>query len=131
MSKEKVDAYKESKANRKEKYASEQKKRKRNKAIAWIITIVAVGALAAALIVTGVNIVKDYINGKPVYDAKEYVLDDYMNVNTSNNINVEDLISGGGNVTIGENGETIISGGDEASQEEETPEENAEEEPAK
>ena len=117
MSQEKVNAYRDAKANRKEKYASEQKKQKRNKFIAKLITGIVVVGLAAALVVTGINIVRNYIDGRPTYDAEEFVLDDYMKVGSSNQISAEDLVSGG-NVTIGENGETIISGGDDTASEE-------------
>ena len=128
MSKEKVEAYRESKTNRKEKYASEQKKKKRNKFIAKLITGIVVVGLAAALVITGINIVKNYIDGRPKYEAEEFVLDDFMNVKPANQVSAEDLVSGG-NVTIGENGETIITGGDEAASEEARleAEENAEE----
>ena len=80
MSQEKVNAYKEAKANRK---ANLEKERKQKKAVALglkIAGIVAGAALVVALAVTGVNAYKNYQASRPNYDREEAVIYDMAGV---------------------------------------------------
>ena len=82
MSQEKVNAYKEPKANRK---ANLEKEKKQKKAIALglkIAGIVAGAALVVALAVTGVNAYKNYQASRPSYDREEAVIYDMAGVLT-------------------------------------------------
>ncbi len=77
MSKEKVDAYKERKANRKEELEKEKKRKKRNRNIALAVVIVFCLGLVGALGLTGWNIYQDYLNSRPDYAREELILTDY------------------------------------------------------
>ena len=82
MSQEKVNDYKEAKANRK---ANLEKEKKQKKAIALglkIAGIVAGAALVVALAVTGVNAYKNYQASRPSYDREEAVIYDMAGVLT-------------------------------------------------
>jgi len=92
MSQEKVDAYKEKKANRKQEVEKTRKARVRNKVIIRVVEIVAGAALLTALVITGINMVKAYKAKQPVYDPEEYVLADYVGVTdeASEDVIIED-----------------------------------------
>jgi len=80
MSQEKVNKYKEQKANRKELMAQEKRKKARNKLIAIVVTvIVAVGAVGA-IGLTIRNEYKAYIDSLPSYGTTSFVLTDEAGV---------------------------------------------------
>ena len=80
MSQEKVNQYKEQKANRKELMAQEKRKKARTKLIAIVVAvIVAVGA-AGAIGLTIRNEYKAYIDSLPSYSTTSFVLPDEAGV---------------------------------------------------
>ena len=72
MSIEKVDAYKNEKANRKQTLAKEKSKKKRDKIIGT--------TLAGAIILTFVNEFKSYQESRPNYNRTEMVVPDYTGI---------------------------------------------------
>jgi len=76
MSQEKVNKYKEEKANRKELIAKKKKQQARNKVIAIVVAVVlAVGAVGA-IGLTIRNEYKAYIDSLPSYSSTSYVVSD-------------------------------------------------------
>lgn len=76
MSQEKVNKYKEEKANRKEAIAKQKRQQARNKAIAIVVAaVLAVGAVGA-IGLTIRNEYKAYINSLPSYSSTSYVVSD-------------------------------------------------------
>ena len=76
MSQEKVNKYKEEKANRKEMIARQKRQKARNKAIAIAVAaVLAVGAVGA-IGLTIRNEYKAYINSLPSYSSTSYVVSD-------------------------------------------------------
>lgn len=76
MSQEKVNRYKEQKANRKELMAQEKRKKARNKAITVAVAVlVLVGALGAVGL-TIRNEYNAYINSLPSYSTTSFVVSD-------------------------------------------------------
>ncbi len=76
MSQEKVNKYKEEKANRKETIAKQKRQKARNKAIAIaVVAVLAVGAVGA-IGLTIRNEYKAYIDSLPSYSSTSYVVSD-------------------------------------------------------
>ena len=76
MSQEKVNKYKEEKANRKETIAKKKRQQARNKMIAIAVAVVlAVGAVGA-IGLTIRNEYKAYINSLPSYSSTSFVVSD-------------------------------------------------------
>lgn len=80
MSKEKVDKYKERKANRKQEIAKQKAKQKRDKLIGTVLAVAVAAGLIGALGVTGWNEYKSYQASRPNYNVSEMVLPDYAGV---------------------------------------------------
>lgn len=80
MSKEKVDAYKAQKANRKENIAKAKAKQKRDKWIGTALAVVIVAGLAFALGLTGWNEYQSYQNSRPDYAREEMVVSDLTGI---------------------------------------------------
>lgn len=80
MSKEKVDAYKVRKANRKEEIAKEKARKKRDQWIGRILAVAIVAGLAVALGLTGWNEYKSYQDSRPSYERSEMVVSDLTGV---------------------------------------------------
>ena len=68
MSIEKVDAYKNEKANRKQTLAKEKSKKKRDKIIGTTLAVAFVAIIAGAIILTFVNEFKSYQESRPNYN---------------------------------------------------------------
>ncbi|MBQ7248096.1 MAG: hypothetical protein IJS22_08410 [Lachnospiraceae bacterium] len=141
MSQEKVNAYKESKANRKAEIESARRKKVRNKVIARVVAGVLVVGLAVALVITAVNIVKANQAAKPNYDAEALVIDQYVQPTTdiTDLIGTDDdsevVVNDDGSVTVtGKTDEASEDGSegasDDAASEEPSSEEAASEEPS-
>ncbi|MBQ9886265.1 MAG: hypothetical protein IJM37_05345 [Lachnospiraceae bacterium] len=81
MSQSKVDKYKEQKANRKEIYAKEQRKKKLTKA-AWIgvFVLLLAGIIAALSLEIHSWYVNKYLPSKPDYTAESLVISDLAGV---------------------------------------------------
>ena len=76
MSQEKVNRYKEEKANRKELIAKKKKQQARNKMIAIVVTVVlAVGAVGA-IGLTIRNEYNAYIDSLPSYSSTSFIVSD-------------------------------------------------------
>lgn len=76
MSQEKVNKYKEEKANRKETIAKQKRQKARNKVIAIVVAaVLAVGAVGA-IGLTIRNEYKAYIDSLPSYSSTSYVVSD-------------------------------------------------------
>ena len=76
MSQEKVNKYKEEKANRKETIAKQKRQKARHKVIAIVVAaVLAVGAVGA-IGLTIRNEYKAYINSLPSYSSTSYVVSD-------------------------------------------------------
>lgn len=80
MSKEKVDAYKARKANRKEEIAKEKARKKREKWIGTGLAVVIVAGLIFALGLTGWNEYKSYQDSRPNYERSEMVVSDLTGI---------------------------------------------------
>lgn len=80
MSIEKVDAYKNEKANRKQTLAKEKSKKKRDKIIGTTLAVVFVAIIAGAIILTFVNEFKSYQESRPNYNRTEMVVPDYTGI---------------------------------------------------
>ena len=98
MSQEKVNAYKENKANRKERIAAEQRKKTRDKIIGWAIAGVLVAGLAVALVITGINMVKAYKGSQPDYSADGLVINNYVTEDTTESLDDAIVVEDGGEV---------------------------------
>lgn len=76
MSQEKVNKYKQEKANRKETIAKQKRQQARNKMIAIVVAaVLAVGAVGA-IGLTIRNEYKAYINSLPSYSSTSFVVSD-------------------------------------------------------
>ena len=126
MSQEKVNKYKESKANRKAEIESSRKRKTRNKIIARVVAGVLVAGLAVALVITAVNIVKANQAAKPNYDAEGLVIDQFVQPSSD----ITDLVStdGDGEVVVNDDGSVTVTGGEGES--EAASDETATEEPS-
>ena len=80
MSIEKVDAYKNEKANRKQTLAKEKSKKKRDKIIGTTLAVAFVSIIAGAIILTFVNEFKSYQESRPNYNRTEMVVPDYTGI---------------------------------------------------
>lgn len=80
MSIEKVDAYKNEKANRKRTLAKEKSKKKRDKIIGTTLAVAFVAIIAGAIILTFVNEFKSYQESRPNYNRTEMVVPDYTGI---------------------------------------------------
>ena len=80
MSIEKVDAYKNEKANRKQTLAKEKSKQKRDKIIGTTLAVAFVAIIAGAIILTFVNEFKSYQESRPNYNRTEMVVPDYTGI---------------------------------------------------
>ena len=80
MSIEKVDAYKNEKANRKQTLAKEKLKKKRDKIIGTTLAVAFVAIIAGAIILTFVNEFKSYQESRPNYNRTEMVVPDYTGI---------------------------------------------------
>ena len=80
MSIEKVDAYKNEKANRKQTLAKEKSKKKRDKIIGTTLAVAFVAIIAGAIILTFVNEFKSYQESRPNYNRTEKVVPDYTGI---------------------------------------------------
>lgn len=80
MSKEKVDAYKARKANRKEEIAKAKAKQKRDKVIGTALAVAVVAGLVFALGLTGWNEYQSYLDSRPDYTRTEMVVSDMTNI---------------------------------------------------
>ena len=80
MSIEKVDAYKNEKANRKQTLAKEKSKKKRDKIIGTTLAVAFVAIIAGAIILTFVNEFKSYQESRPNYNRTEMVVPDYTGI---------------------------------------------------
>ena len=80
MSIEKVDAYKNEKANRKQTLAKEKSKKKRDKIIGTTLAVAFVAIIAGAIILAFVNEFKSYQESRPNYNRTEMVVPDYTGI---------------------------------------------------
>ena len=80
MSIEKVDAYKNEKANRKQTLAKEKSKKKRDKIIGTTLAVAFVAIIAGAIILTFENEFKSYQESRPNYNRTEMVVPDYTGI---------------------------------------------------
>jgi cytoskeletal protein RodZ len=80
MSVEKVNKYKEEKANRKETLAKEKKAKKRNKAIITLVAAIVVLAIVGAIGLTVRNQYVVYLNTRPNYDTTSMLVSDLAGV---------------------------------------------------
>lgn len=79
MSKEKVDAYKEAKKNRKETIAKEKKMKKANSIIGWVIGALVVGALIVGLVIT-INNINSGTSADDAFKTESMGLPDYSDI---------------------------------------------------
>ncbi len=83
MSQEKVNKYKEQKANRKELIAKQKRQQARNKVIAIVVTVVlAVGAVGA-IGLTIRNEYKAYLDSLPTYSSTSFIVSDDAGVRST------------------------------------------------
>lgn len=80
MSQEKVNKYKEQKANRKELMAQEKRKKARAKLIAIVISVVVVVGAVGAIGLTIRNEYKAYIDSLPSYSTTSFIVTDEAGV---------------------------------------------------
>ena len=80
MSIEKVDAYNNEKANRKQTLAKEKSKKKRDRIIGTTLAVAFVAIIAGAIILTFVNEFKSYQENRPNYNRTEMVVPDYTGI---------------------------------------------------
>ncbi|MCD8077649.1 MAG: hypothetical protein LUE63_04625 [Lachnospiraceae bacterium] len=80
MSKEKMDAYKAHKANRKQEIAKEKRRKKAAKAAWYTMGALCVAGICAAVGLTGWNSYKSYIDSLPDYSATELIVDDIVGI---------------------------------------------------
>ena len=76
MSQEKVNKYKEEKANRKETIAKQKRQKARNKVIAIAVAVVLAVGTVGAIGLTIRNEYKAYINSLPSYSSTSFVVSD-------------------------------------------------------
>lgn len=76
MSQEKVNKYKEEKANRKEAIAKQKRQQARNKVIAIVVAVVLAVSAVGAIGLTIRNEYKAYINSLPSYSSTSFVVSD-------------------------------------------------------
>ncbi|MCD8124132.1 MAG: hypothetical protein LUE23_03725 [Lachnospiraceae bacterium] len=80
MSKEKMDAYKVRKANRKQEIAKEKRRKKAARAAWYTVGAICVVGICAAVGVTGWNSYKSYVDSLPDYNATELIVDDVVGI---------------------------------------------------
>lgn len=80
MSVEKVNKYKEEKANRKEILEQQKKKAKQGKAILIAVVVAVVVLVAGAIGITVRNEYKAYLNAQPDYSASQMLVGDLAGV---------------------------------------------------
>ncbi len=80
MSVEKVNKYKEEKANRKEILEQQKKKAKQAKIMWTAVAVLAVALIAGAIGLTARNEYKAYLNAQPNYDASSQIIGDLAGV---------------------------------------------------
>lgn len=80
MSKEKVNEYKDRKANRKAEIAKAKREKQRNKIIGIAVLVIVIGGLAGALGLTGWNQYVNYRDSRPSYERTEMVVSDYTDI---------------------------------------------------
>ena len=117
MSQQKVDAYKETKVDRKAKLEKAKKKKNAQKTAAWIVFFAIIAMLLVALVITGINIYTSYKNSQPDYTTEEYLLTEY--VTEEETTDISDYVSGDGTVIIDDEG-VEVTDETEASTEAET-----------
>ena len=76
MSQEKVNKYKEEKANRKEAIAKQKRQQARNKVIAIVVAVVLAVSAVGAIGLTIRNEYKAYITSLPSYSSTSFVVSD-------------------------------------------------------
>ena len=119
MSQEKVNVYKESKANRKAEVEKARNRHKRRSIAATVVPIAVGVLLAIALVFTGITIVNDYISSQPDYENTKYMLEQYVTT-----VDNSTLPAG---IQTAEGASIEIKNGDESSAEEETKDAQTEE----
>lgn len=80
MSQEKVQKYKEQKANRKELVAKEKRKKFYTKVITWVVSLLVVAGIAGAIGVTIRNEQKAYEASRPDYAREQMIVGDMAGV---------------------------------------------------
>ncbi|MBQ8814819.1 MAG: hypothetical protein IJZ85_10050 [Lachnospiraceae bacterium] len=80
MSQEKVNKYKEQKANRKELMAQEKRKKARTRLIAIVISVVVLVGAVGAIGLTIRNEYKAYIDSLPSYSTTSFIVTDEAGV---------------------------------------------------
>lgn len=80
MSIEKVDAYKNEKANRKQTLAKEKSRRRETRSLEPLLPVAFVAIIAGAIILTFVNEFKSYQESRPNYNRTEMVVPDYTGI---------------------------------------------------
>ena len=80
MSQEKVNRYKEQKANRKELMAQEKRKKARTRLIALVISVVVLVGAVGAIGLTIRNEYKAYIDSLPSYSTTSFIVTDEAGV---------------------------------------------------
>lgn len=76
MSQEKVNKYKEEKANRKELIAKQKRQKARNKLIAIVVAVVLSVGAVGAIGLTIRNEYKAYIDSLPTYSSTSFIVSD-------------------------------------------------------
>lgn len=90
MSQEKVERYKEQKANRKEILEKERKNKKRTKTIVILSLVLIIGAVGTAIGFTIYNEYQSYLAALPDYSRTVMVLDDWSGMLDEETEDVED-----------------------------------------
>lgn len=80
MSQEKVQRYKEQKANRKEMVAKQKKKKFYTKVVTWVVCLLVVAGIAGAIGVTIRNEQKAYEATRPDYAREQMVIGDMAGI---------------------------------------------------
>lgn len=81
MSKEKVERYKQEKANRKENLEKEKKKKFWTKVGCWVALVAVIASIGTAIGVSAHNSYKNYLAALPDYDRDYLVLSDLVGIN--------------------------------------------------
>lgn len=82
MSREKVEKYKEYKANRKEILAKEKKRQKLVKMAYILVAVVFIGGIAGGIGLTAYNSYKAKLAARPNYNREELIISDLASVRT-------------------------------------------------
>ncbi len=89
MSQEKVDRYKEQKANRKEIIEKEKRRKKLGRVGMWAALVVVVAGLAASIGISARNSHQRYLDSLPDYNRTSVVISDYTGVTATEADTVE------------------------------------------